>query len=164
MLHKESCWVNSAFLAKDAPVDQFTPLGCMLYKAPSDGKWGEHEFNYLLFTIRDVNVNPNPNEDCFNKSKSVQWNQWDSQECFQVQHEPAYIPGEEDGEKEFSSTIPSGQGNAQRPEVRIVTWNNDELATDALPVQGFEHYKAKDYSLAHALFSGSNYAGGQWKS
>uniref|UniRef100_A0A2N9IW62 Vacuolar protein sorting-associated protein 41 homolog n=1 Tax=Fagus sylvatica TaxID=28930 RepID=A0A2N9IW62_FAGSY len=74
----------------------------------------------------------------------------------------AYIPGEEDGEKEFSSTIPSRRGNAQRPEVRIVTWNNDELSTDALPVHGFEHYKAKDYSLAHAPFSGSSYAGGQW--
>lgn len=46
------------------------------------------------------------------------------------------------------------QGNAQRPEVRVVTWNNDELSTDALPVHGFEHYKAKDYSLAHAPFSG----------
>ncbi|XP_004250993.1 vacuolar protein sorting-associated protein 41 homolog [Solanum lycopersicum] len=74
----------------------------------------------------------------------------------------AYIPAEEDGEKNFSSTIPSRQGNAQRPEVRVVTWNNDELATDALPVHGFEHYKAKDYSLAHAPFSGSSYAGGQW--
>ncbi|PSR89908.1 Vacuolar protein sorting-associated protein [Actinidia chinensis var. chinensis] len=74
----------------------------------------------------------------------------------------AYIQGEEDGEKEFSSTIPSRQGKAQRPEVRVVTWNNDELATDALPVHGFEHYKAKDYSLAHAPFSGSSYAGGQW--
>ncbi|XP_039048140.1 vacuolar protein sorting-associated protein 41 homolog isoform X2 [Hibiscus syriacus] len=74
----------------------------------------------------------------------------------------AYILGEEDGEKEFSCTIPSRQGNAQRPEVRIVSWNNDELATDALPVHGFEHYKAMDYSLAHAPFSGSSYAGGQW--
>ncbi|EYU36117.1 hypothetical protein ABFS82_14G237400 [Erythranthe guttata] len=74
----------------------------------------------------------------------------------------AYIPVEEDGEKEFSSTMPSRQGNAQRPEVRVVTWNNDELATDALPINGFEHYKAKDYSLAHAPFSGSSYAGGQW--
>lgn len=46
------------------------------------------------------------------------------------------------------------QGNAQRPEVRIVSWNNDELSTDALPVHGFEHYKAKDYSLAYAPFSG----------
>ncbi|KAJ9554711.1 hypothetical protein OSB04_009325 [Centaurea solstitialis] len=75
----------------------------------------------------------------------------------------AYIPGEEDGEKEFSSSVPSRQqGNAQRPEVHVVTWNNDELATDALPVLGFEHYKAKDYSLAHAPFTGSSYAGGQW--
>ncbi|KAI3679451.1 hypothetical protein L2E82_51362 [Cichorium intybus] len=74
----------------------------------------------------------------------------------------AYIPGEEDGEKEFSSSVPSRQGNAQRPEVHVVTWNNDELATDALPVLGFEHYKAKDYSLAHVPFTGSSYAGGQW--
>ncbi|XP_024023783.1 vacuolar protein sorting-associated protein 41 homolog [Morus notabilis] len=74
----------------------------------------------------------------------------------------AYIPGEEDREKDFSSSITSRQGNAQRPEVRIVSWNNDELSTDALPVHGFEHYKAKDYSLAHAPFSGSSYAGGQW--
>ncbi|KAG4979909.1 hypothetical protein JHK82_033151 [Glycine max] len=74
----------------------------------------------------------------------------------------AYIPGEEDGDKDFSSTAPLRQGNAQRPEVRIVTWNNDELSTDALPVHGFEHYRAKDYSLAHAPFSGSSYAGGQW--
>lgn len=73
----------------------------------------------------------------------------------------AYIPGE-DGEKEISSSIPSRQGNAQRPEVRVVTWNNDELATDALPIHGFEHYKESDYSLAHAPFSGSSYAGGQW--
>ncbi|RRT76163.1 hypothetical protein BHE74_00004784 [Ensete ventricosum] len=29
--------------AEDLPVDQFIPLGRMLYKAPSDGKWGEHE-------------------------------------------------------------------------------------------------------------------------
>ncbi|XP_039063504.1 vacuolar protein sorting-associated protein 41 homolog [Hibiscus syriacus] len=132
----------------------------------------------------------------------------------------AYILGEEDGEKEFSCTIPSRQvcvlyssekakflvmvytpyfeafcaiisalsvsvpaslpiylygvtpflteatamvtGNAQRPEVRIVSWNNDELATDALPVHGFEHYTTMDYSLAHAPFSSSSYARGQW--
>lgn len=46
------------------------------------------------------------------------------------------------------------QGNAQRPEVRVVTWDNDELSTDALPVHGFEHYKATDYVLAHTPFSG----------
>ncbi|XP_020219996.1 isopentenyl-diphosphate Delta-isomerase I [Cajanus cajan] len=48
--------------AEDLPVDQFTPLGRILYKAPSDGKWGEHELDYLLFIVRDVNVNPNPDE------------------------------------------------------------------------------------------------------
>ncbi|EHA8589217.1 vacuolar protein sorting-associated protein 41 [Cocos nucifera] len=74
----------------------------------------------------------------------------------------AYIPEEENGEKDFSSTIPSRQGTAQRPEVHIVTWKNDELTTDALPVHGYEHYKAKDYALAHAPFAGSSYAGGQW--
>lgn len=46
------------------------------------------------------------------------------------------------------------QGTAQRPEVRIVTWKNEELTTDALPVHGYEHYKAKDYVLAHAPFTG----------
>ncbi|XP_008218450.1 PREDICTED: isopentenyl-diphosphate Delta-isomerase I [Prunus mume] len=48
--------------AEDVPVDQFIPLGRILYKAPSDGKWGEHELDYLLFTVRDVNVHPNPDE------------------------------------------------------------------------------------------------------
>ncbi|XP_059665596.1 isopentenyl-diphosphate Delta-isomerase I [Cornus florida] len=48
--------------AEDVPVDQFIPLGRMLYKAPSDGKWGEHELDYLLFIIRDVNMHPNPDE------------------------------------------------------------------------------------------------------
>ncbi|KAK1326829.1 hypothetical protein QJS10_CPA01g00116 [Acorus calamus] len=73
----------------------------------------------------------------------------------------AYIPEEENGEKEFSSALP-WQGAAQRPEVHIVTWKNEELATDALPVRGYEHYRAKDYMLAHAPFTGSSYAGGQW--
>ncbi|KAI9080167.1 hypothetical protein K1719_037845 [Acacia pycnantha] len=73
----------------------------------------------------------------------------------------AYIPGE-DGEQDLSGNALSQQGNAQRPEVHMVTWNNDELSTDALPLHGFEHYKANDYSLAHAPFSGSSYAGGQW--
>ncbi|XP_047954879.1 isopentenyl-diphosphate Delta-isomerase I-like [Salvia hispanica] len=48
--------------AEDVPVDQFVPLGRMLYKAPSDGKWGEHELDYLLFIVRDVSVHPNPDE------------------------------------------------------------------------------------------------------
>ncbi|KAK4721807.1 hypothetical protein R3W88_012040 [Solanum pinnatisectum] len=48
--------------AEDVPVDQFTPLGRILYKAPSDGKWGEHELDYLLFMVREVNMKPNPDE------------------------------------------------------------------------------------------------------
>ncbi|KAJ8476352.1 hypothetical protein OPV22_020079 [Ensete ventricosum] len=48
--------------AEDLPVDQFIPLGRMLYKAPSDGKWGEHELDYLLFIVRDVKHLPNPDE------------------------------------------------------------------------------------------------------
>nr|AHL43878.1 putative isopentenyl pyrophosphate isomerase [Citrus maxima] len=48
--------------AEDVSVDEFTPLGRILYKAPSDGKWGEHELDYLLFIVRDVSVNPNPDE------------------------------------------------------------------------------------------------------
>lgn len=35
--------------AEDLPVDQFIPLGKILYKAPSDGKWGEHERKHLTF-------------------------------------------------------------------------------------------------------------------
>lgn len=74
----------------------------------------------------------------------------------------AYITEEVNGEKDFSSTLPSRQGTAQRPEVHIISWKNEELTTDALPVHGYEHYKAKDYILAHAPFTGSSYAGGQW--
>jgi isopentenyl-diphosphate Delta-isomerase len=98
-------------VADELPVDQFILLGRMLYMAPSDGKWGEHEctylitflpshpgfpvfilfdylcllystcfkglscscrlynlsysvvsVDYLLFMVRDVNLNPNPEE------------------------------------------------------------------------------------------------------
>ncbi|PIA29908.1 hypothetical protein AQUCO_05800173v1 [Aquilegia coerulea] len=48
--------------AEDVPVDEFIPLGRILYKAPSDGKWGEHELDYLLFIVRDVKYDPNPDE------------------------------------------------------------------------------------------------------
>ncbi|XP_031101509.1 isopentenyl-diphosphate Delta-isomerase I-like [Ipomoea triloba] len=48
--------------AEDVPVDEFTTLGRILYKAPSDGRWGEHELDYLLFIVRDVGMRPNPDE------------------------------------------------------------------------------------------------------
>uniref|UniRef100_A0A0C9S445 isopentenyl-diphosphate Delta-isomerase n=1 Tax=Wollemia nobilis TaxID=56998 RepID=A0A0C9S445_9CONI len=49
-------------VAEDVPIDQFVPLGRILYKAPSDGKWGEHELDYLVFIVRDVALHPNPEE------------------------------------------------------------------------------------------------------
>jgi hypothetical protein len=36
----------------------------------------------------------------------------------------------------------------------LVSWKNDELTTNALPIHGYEHYKEKDYALAYAPFSG----------
>ncbi|OEL19378.1 Vacuolar protein sorting-associated protein 41-like protein [Dichanthelium oligosanthes] len=74
----------------------------------------------------------------------------------------AYIPDEDEKEKKFSTSVTSRQGTAQRPEIHLVSWKNDEITTDALPIHGYEHYKAKDYALAHAPFSGSSNAGGQW--
>lgn len=47
------------------PLEDFHYLTRILYKAenvPKDGKWGEHEIDYILFIQRDVTVKPNPNE------------------------------------------------------------------------------------------------------
>ncbi|EZA50214.1 hypothetical protein DMN91_001278 [Ooceraea biroi] len=32
------------------------------YEAPSDGRWGEHEIDYVFFVQKDVRINPNPDE------------------------------------------------------------------------------------------------------
>lgn len=44
------------------PVDQFQYLTRIHYLAPSNGLWGEHEVDYILFITTDVTVNPNLNE------------------------------------------------------------------------------------------------------
>ncbi|GFO21326.1 isopentenyl-diphosphate delta-isomerase [Plakobranchus ocellatus] len=47
------------------PLEDFHFLTRILYKAdnvPHDGKWGEHEIDYILFIQKDVTVNANPNE------------------------------------------------------------------------------------------------------
>ncbi|KAI0031156.1 Isopentenyldiphosphate isomerase [Vararia minispora EC-137] len=44
------------------PVDQFLYLTRIHYLAPSTGKWGEHEVDYILFITADVDVTPNENE------------------------------------------------------------------------------------------------------
>ncbi|KAK6332404.1 isopentenyl-diphosphate delta-isomerase idi1 [Orbilia brochopaga] len=48
--------------AKQVPLDKFEFLTRIHYKAPSDGLWGEHEIDYILFIQTKVDVNPNPNE------------------------------------------------------------------------------------------------------
>jgi hypothetical protein len=39
------------------------------------------------------------------------------------------------------------QKQAQRPELRVVSYTNQEVASDALPIHGFQHYTPNDYSL-----------------
>eukprot|EP00899_Mesostigma_viride_P024804 jgi/Mesvir1/5508/Mv15549-RA.1 len=49
--------------AGDAPVADFVFLTRILYRAPCDDKWGEHEVDYILFLQRDnVTTRPNPDE------------------------------------------------------------------------------------------------------
>ncbi|XP_003967897.2 isopentenyl-diphosphate Delta-isomerase 1 [Takifugu rubripes] len=49
------------------PMEQVTPdemtyLTRIHYKAQSDGVWGEHEIDYILFMQKNVDLNPDPNE------------------------------------------------------------------------------------------------------
>ena len=44
------------------PPEGFAFLTRIYYMAASDGKWGENEIDYILFTERDVTLEPNPNE------------------------------------------------------------------------------------------------------
>ncbi|KII94382.1 hypothetical protein PLICRDRAFT_36645 [Plicaturopsis crispa FD-325 SS-3] len=47
---------------EQTPVDNFQYLTRIHYLAPSDGMWGEHEVDYILFLTADVTVVPNENE------------------------------------------------------------------------------------------------------
>ncbi|KAF7708953.1 isopentenyl-diphosphate Delta-isomerase 1 isoform X1 [Silurus meridionalis] len=44
------------------PPEDMTYLTRIHYKAESDGVWGEHEIDYILFLQRDVELQPDPNE------------------------------------------------------------------------------------------------------
>uniref|UniRef100_A0A098LZJ1 isopentenyl-diphosphate Delta-isomerase n=1 Tax=Hypsiglena sp. JMG-2014 TaxID=1550645 RepID=A0A098LZJ1_9SAUR len=49
------------------PLDQVTPeeifyLTRIHYKAQSNGTWGEHEIDYILFVQKNVTLDPDPNE------------------------------------------------------------------------------------------------------
>lgn len=48
--------------AHQVPLEKFEFLTRIHYKAPSDGKWGEHEIDYILFIKADVDLDINPNE------------------------------------------------------------------------------------------------------
>eukprot|EP00808_Paulinella_micropora_P011766 g60229.t1 len=43
-------------------MEDFTFLTKLHYKAASDGKWGEHEVDHILFVKKPVNLTPNPSE------------------------------------------------------------------------------------------------------
>ncbi|KAK8118905.1 isopentenyl-diphosphate delta-isomerase [Apiospora kogelbergensis] len=47
---------------EQVPLENFRFLTRIHYKAPSDGKWGEHEIDYILFIKANVDLNPNKNE------------------------------------------------------------------------------------------------------
>ncbi|KAM3538140.1 hypothetical protein ARSEF1564_008939 [Beauveria bassiana] len=47
---------------EQVPIENFRFLTRIHYKAPSDGKWGEHEIDYILFIKANVDLNPSPNE------------------------------------------------------------------------------------------------------
>jgi len=47
---------------EQTPIDQFQYLTRIHYLAPSNGLWGEHEVDYILFITANVTVTPNLNE------------------------------------------------------------------------------------------------------
>ncbi|OGM49309.1 isopentenyl-diphosphate Delta-isomerase [Aspergillus bombycis] len=47
---------------EQVPLDKFEFFTRIHYKAPSDGKWGEHEIDYILFIQADVELQPSANE------------------------------------------------------------------------------------------------------
>ncbi|KAJ5030127.1 homocitrate synthase [Bipolaris maydis] len=58
--------------SEQVPIDDFKFLTRIHYKSPSDGMWGEHEIDYILFMKADVDLDINPNE--------VRDSKWVSQE------------------------------------------------------------------------------------
>ncbi|UZJ51960.1 hypothetical protein CBS101457_001280 [Exobasidium rhododendri] len=49
---------------EQVPLDDFQYLTRIHYLAPSDGLWGEHEIDYILFITASVTLKPNENEVC----------------------------------------------------------------------------------------------------
>lgn len=49
-------------LANEAPIEEMRFLTRIHYLAPSDGRWGEHEIDYILLLRADPQLSVNPNE------------------------------------------------------------------------------------------------------
>ncbi|KAK4156531.1 putative isopentenyl-diphosphate delta-isomerase [Chaetomidium leptoderma] len=47
---------------EQVPLEKFHFLTRIHYKAPSNGQWGEHEIDYILFIKANVDVDPSENE------------------------------------------------------------------------------------------------------
>ncbi|XP_016017682.1 isopentenyl-diphosphate Delta-isomerase 1 isoform X2 [Rousettus aegyptiacus] len=47
---------------EQVPLEEINYLTRIYYKAQSDGIWGEHEIDYVLFVRKDVTLSPDPNE------------------------------------------------------------------------------------------------------
>ncbi|XP_048957367.1 isopentenyl-diphosphate Delta-isomerase 1 isoform X3 [Canis lupus dingo] len=47
---------------EEVPPEEINYLTRIHYKAQSDGIWGEHEIDYILFVRKNVTLNPDPNE------------------------------------------------------------------------------------------------------
>ncbi|XP_030177851.1 isopentenyl-diphosphate Delta-isomerase 1 isoform X1 [Lynx canadensis] len=47
---------------EEVPPEEINYLTRIHYKAQSDGIWGEHEIDYILFVKKNVTLNPDPNE------------------------------------------------------------------------------------------------------
>jgi len=48
--------------SSQVPIENFSFLTRIHYLAPSDGKWGEHEIDYILFIEADASLDINENE------------------------------------------------------------------------------------------------------
>ncbi|WFD33879.1 isopentenyl-diphosphate Delta-isomerase [Malassezia cuniculi] len=74
--------------SSQVPIESFQYLTRIHYLAPSDGLWGEHEIDYILFVVADVTLDVNRNEVC-----DEQWVSPDELRKLMEENEPgAFTP------------------------------------------------------------------------
>eukprot|EP01135_Chromosphaera_perkinsii_P002515 Nk52_evm31s224 gene=Nk52_evmTU31s224 len=61
---------------------------------------------------------------------------------------------DEGDDGEAHKSFASGEKKALRPELRIVTYDNDEISSDALTLINYENLRASDYQLDHLAIDG----------